>query len=677
MASLFQTPITALRGVGDKKAKLFERIGAPTVGDLLYTFPRGYEDLSHPIPIRMASPDQPCAVRAIVTRVPSAVRVHGGVTLYRGFADDGETVFPLTYFNNPYIVHVLHEGEEYLFYGKVTFLHLKPGMTTPEFFPAASCPPVRPIYRQTEGLNSRTIQQAMKQALLLLPETVHDPLPEELRASRGLCPLRQALEDIHFPSTMQALEKAKRRLIFEELFLLQISLLLLKNGERGESGWRMTHDSTEEFWQLLPFTPTGAQRRAVREAVADMAGDSPMRRLVQGDVGSGKTAVAAALCWQAAKNGAQAALMAPTELLARQHFATLSSFFSGTDVHPVLLTGSTPKKERAAILASLADGSAQVAVGTHALLSEGVEFARLALAVTDEQHRFGVGQRSALTAKGRSPHMLVMSATPIPRTLALMLYGDLDLSVLDELPPGRTPVLTYAIHSEKRRRALGFLRRHAQEGRQSYIICPMIDEGDDDRASVTEYAARLRTEELPSLRIGELHGRMKPAEKEEVMTRFASGDLDILVSTTVVEVGVDVPNAVVMMIENAERYGLSQLHQLRGRVGRGSQQSYCILVTDAQNQEAVSRMQVLCSTTDGFRVADEDLRLRGPGDFFGSRQHGLPTLRIADMAEDLSVLRDAQDAAAALLRADPTLSLPEHRRLRRYAQRTGGGQPAG
>ena len=452
MASLFQTPITALRGVGDKKAKLFERIGAQTVGDLLYTFPRGYEDLSHPIPIRMASPDQPCAVRAIVTRVPYAVRVHGGVTLYRGFADDGETVFPLTYFNNPYIVHALHEGEEYLFYGKVTFLHLKPGMTTPEFFPAASCPPVRPIYRQTEWLNSRTIQQAMKQALLLLPETVHDPLPEDLRESHGLCPLRQALEDIHFPSTMQALEEAKRRLIFEELFLLQISLLLLKNGERGESGWRMTQDATEEFWQLLPFTPTGAQRRAVREAVADMAGDSPMRRLVQGDVGSGKTAVAAALCWQAAKNGAQAALMAPTELLARQHFATLSSFFSGTDVHPVLLTGSTPKKERAAILASLADGSAQVAVGTHALLSEGVEFARLALAVTDEQHRFGVGQRSALTAKGHSPHMLVMSATPIPRTLALMLYGDLDLSVLDELPPGRTPVLTYAIPSEKRRR---------------------------------------------------------------------------------------------------------------------------------------------------------------------------------------------------------------------------------
>ena len=664
LASLYETPVTALRGVGEKRAGLFRKLGAPTVGDLLRCYPRAWEDLSCPGTIRTAPPDQPFAIRATVTRAPSAVRVHGGSTLYRAFADDGETVFPITFFNNPYVVNLLREGEEYIFYGRVHFSFQKRELLSPEFYPTAACPPIRLVYRQTQGLNSRAIGQAVKQALLLLPQTVRDPIPDDLRAARGLCSLTRALHDIHFPPTAQALETARTRLIFEELLVLQTGILLLGSRKRTQTGCVAASDRTEEFWQLLPFAPTNAQRRAVREAAADMASGFPMNRLVQGDVGSGKTAVAAALCWQAAKNGMQAALMAPTELLARQHFATLSSFFRDTDVRPVLLTGSTPKKERTAILEALADGSASIAVGTHALLSEGVTFSRLGLAVTDEQHRFGVAQRSALAGKGDSPHLLVMSATPIPRTLALMIYGDLDLSILDELPPGRTPVLTYAITSDKRPRALNFLRRHAAEGRQSYIICPMIDEGGDDRASVTQYAARLREEDLPGLRIGELHGRMKSAEKDAVMSRFAAGELDVLVSTTVVEVGVDVPNAAVMMIENAERYGLSQLHQLRGRVGRGSQQSYCILVTDAQNQEALSRMKVLCSTTDGFRVADEDLRLRGPGDFFGSRQHGLPELQIADFSQDLSVLQEAQEAARAILASDPDLSAPAHRGLR-------------
>ena len=664
MASLFETPITALRGVGEKKARLFARIGAPTVGDLLRTYPRAWEDLSRPVPIRLASSEEPAAIRAMVTHAPTATRIPGGTTLYRASADDGQTSFPVTFFNNPYVVHLLREGETYVFYGRVSPGPHQRGLVSPEFFPAAGCPPFRPVYRQTQGLNSRAIGQAVKEALLLLPQTVRDPIPDGLRAARGLCSLPDALRAIHFPETAQELEAARRRLIFEELLVLQTGLLLLGSRKREQTRFPAPIDYTEEFWRRLPFSPTGAQRRAVREAVADMAGGAPMNRLVQGDVGSGKTAGAAALCWQAAKNGMQAALMAPTELLARQHFATLSSFFADTDVRCVLLTGSTPKKERAALLEELADGRAQVAVGTHALLSGGVAFRRLGLAITDEQHRFGVAQRAALAEKGDAPHLLVMSATPIPRTLALMIYGDLDLSILDELPPGRTPVLTYAITSDKRARALGFLRRHAQEGRQSYLICPMIDEGDDDRASVTQYAARLREKELPGLRIGELHGRMKPAEKEDVMRRFAAGELDILVSTTVVEVGVDVPNAAVMMIENAERYGLSQLHQLRGRVGRGSQQSYCILVTDAQNQEALSRMKVLCATTDGFRVADEDLRLRGPGDFFGRRQHGLPELRIADMAQDLATLREAQDAAREILARDPQLSDPAHRGLR-------------
>ena len=664
MASLFETPIGALRGVGEKRAKLFEKLGAPTAGDLLRTYPRGYEDLSHPIPIRSAVPGEPCAVRAVVVRGPAAVRTHGGIMLTRASADDGETVFPVSFFNNPYVANTLREGEEYIFYGKVTTNFLKREMVVPEYFPAAACPAIRPVYHTTQGLTNNMIGQAVRQALALLPAVVRDPIPDRLRGERGLMPLYQALHEIHFPSSMEQLEAARQRLIFEELLVLQAGLLLIGSRKRGETQLVAPRDYTDEFWDLLPFSPTRAQRRAVREAADDMARGTPMNRLIQGDVGSGKTAVAAALCWQAARNGLQAALMAPTELLARQHFETLSALFAGTDAEPVLLTGSTPKRERRDILAALEDGTALVAVGTHALLSEEVEFSRLGLAVTDEQHRFGVAQRAALAAKGGAPHLLVMSATPRPRTLALMIYGDLDLSVLDELPPGRTPVLTYAIPSDKRERAFGFLRRHAAEGRQCYIVCPMIDEGDDDRASVTQYAARLREGSLRGLSIGELHGRMKPAEKEDVMRRFAAGAIDVLVSTTVVEVGVDVPNAAVMMIENAERYGLSQLHQLRGRVGRGKAQSYCILVTDAQNGEALARMKVLCATNDGFRVADEDLRLRGPGDFFGSRQHGLPQLRIADMNENLALLREAQDAARSILRLDPTLSLPSHRGLR-------------
>ena len=664
VASLFEMPVTALRGVGEKRAALFRKIGAPTVGDLLRCYPRAYEDLSHPGPIRLAQPGQVCAVRAAVVKAATGTRVKGGMTIYRAAADDGETVFPVTFFNNPYAANALHEGETYVFYGRVQANFLKREMIAPECLPAGACPAIRPVYRQTQGLNSRAVESAVRQALLLLPEQIRDPIPAGIREARGLCPLGEALRHIHFPPDAATLARARERLIYEELLVLQTGLLRLKSRGRGGGAPAAPIDAVEEFWERLPFSPTGAQRRAVREAAADMARTAPMNRLVQGDVGSGKTAVAAALCWQAARNGLQAALMAPTELLARQHFATLSGFFAGSDVKTALLTGSTPKRERAAVLAALADGSVQVAVGTHALLSEGVSFRRLGLAVTDEQHRFGVGQRAALAAKGGQPHLLVMSATPIPRTLALMIYGDLDLSVLDELPPGRIPVKTYAIPSSKRGRAFGFVRRHAEAGRQTYIICPMIDEGDDDRASVTQYADRLRREWLPGIAVGELHGRMKPAEKEDVMARFAAGELSVLVSTTVVEVGVDVPNAAVMLIENAERYGLSQLHQLRGRVGRGREQSYCILVTDAQNKEAQARMGVLCATTDGFRVADEDLRLRGPGDFFGRRQHGLPELRIADMAEDVAALRRAQEDARAILAADPALEQPEHRGLR-------------
>lgn len=664
MASLYRKDIRSLKGVGERRAGLFGKLGVSSVGALLRFYPRAYEDLSRPVPVRSALAGVPCAVRARVTKSPSGTRIRGGMTLYRGAADDGESEFALTFFNNPYVTSLLKEGKTYLFYGKVTANFLKCEMTAPEFFPAEDCPAVRPVYRQTQGLSSRLIAGAVREALAMLPETLRDPLPDGIREEYSLCGLREALEQIHFPPELSAAEEARKRLVFEELLVLQLGLCLMKRRGAAESRFPLRRDYTREFFSLLPYAPTAAQRRAVREAMADLRGGRVMNRLVQGDVGSGKTAVAAALCYSAAKNGMQAALMAPTEILARQHYESLRGLFEPAGIRTALLTSSVPAAEKKEILAGLADGSVGFAIGTHALLSKNVVFRRLGLVVTDEQHRFGVAQRAALSAKGESPHLLVMSATPIPRTLALMIYGDLDLSVLDELPPGRREIRTFAVASDKRLRAFGFLRKQIAAGRQCYIVCPMIDEGQNDMASVTQYAEKLRTQWLPGCSVAALHGRMKPKEKEAVMSRFSRGKTSALVSTTVVEVGVDVPNATVMLIENAERYGLSQLHQLRGRVGRGTHQSYCILISDAQNEEALSRLGVMCRTNDGFRIADADLKLRGPGDFFGDRQHGLPALKIADMAADMECLNHAQEAARAILTDDPALEQPEHRSLR-------------
>lgn len=656
MASLYRQDIQNLKGVGRKRAELFHKLGVPTVGALLRFYPRAYEDLSNPLPIGGAPVGVPCAIRATIVEGPRETRIRGGMTLYKAKADDGQDTMELTYFNNPYIMKLLREGEEYVFYGKVTANFIKRGMAAPEFFPAASCPPVRPVYPQTQGLNSRLIGAAVKDALSLLPAVLRDPIPQAMRMEYSLCELRFALENIHFPRDMEALALARRRLIFEELLVLQLGLSRLRNGVHRQSLFRLEKDYTPEFYRLLPFAPTGAQRRSVAEAMKDMQSGTVMNRLIQGDVGSGKTAVAAALCHSAIRNGLQAAVMAPTEILARQHFHTFTEFLRPAGIRIELLTGSTPAAHRREILKSLASGETGLVIGTHALLSGNVEWKRLGLVVTDEQHRFGVAQRSALASKGENPHTLVMSATPIPRTLALMIYGDLDLSVLDELPPGRKAIATYAVSSDKRLRAFAFLKKLIHEGRQCYIICPMIEEDANGMASVKAYAEKLQREWLPGVSAGLLHGRMKPVEKEDVMNRFAEGKISVLVSTTVVEVGVDVPNATVMLIENAERYGLSQLHQLRGRVGRGRFQSTCILISDAQNEEALTRLKIMCATNDGFRIANEDLKLRGPGDFFGSRQHGLPELKIADMMTDMELLKQAQEAAHELLGRDPGLS---------------------
>ena len=459
---------------------------------------------------------------------------------------------------------------------------------------------------------------------------------------------------------------ARRRLSCEELYVLQTGMMLLRGRNRKQAGCQIQKDCSEGFFSLLPFSPTGAQRRAVKEAIEDMKKPQPMNRLLQGDVGSGKTAVAAAVAHTCAENSFQCAIMAPTEILAAQHYRTFCKLLESTDLRVELLVGSTPAKEKKRIKEGLLSGEINLVIGTHALIQKDVQFRNLGLVVTDEQHRFGVGQRSALGGKGLNPHTLVMSATPIPRTLALIIYGDLDISILDELPAGRQKIETFAIDSSIRQRAYGYVKKHLDEGRQGYIICPLVEESDvSELKAAEEVAEKLRREDFKGYTVGLLHGKMKAAEKDEVMREFAAGNIQLLVSTTVVEVGVDVPNSVIMVIENAERFGLSQLHQLRGRVGRGEHKSTCILISDAKGKTAQHRLKTMCKTTTGFEIADEDLKLRGPGDFFGARQHGLPEMKIADLSSDMELLKQAQRAAKETLDLDPALRSEKNAPLKR------------
>lgn len=666
MMDLLNRDIKYLKGIGEKRAKLFRNLGILTVDDLLHYYPREYEDFTSPTPIQETQPGSVCCIRASVTSSARISRIRNNMTLYRFQAADDSAVCDMIFFNNKYITSLLSEGQTYYFYGKIGGSRFKREMVSPQFEPAASAPGLRPIYSLTAGLASRHISAAVKQAFSLLEEELCDPLPDFLRKQHTLCHIGYALENIHFPKDKDALETARRRLAFEELLTLQLGMSMLKQRESAGSAYVCKPSDFDVFYGKLPFTPTGAQVRSAAECAADMGQEKPMNRLIEGDVGSGKTAVAAALCWHAAQNGLQSALMAPTEILAQQHFKTLTSLLSPFGMTTGLLTGGMPASERQKVTRMLKTHQLDVAVGTHALLSEGVDFDKLGLVITDEQHRFGVGQRAALSAKGRDPHVLVMSATPIPRTLALLIYGDLEVSLLDELPKGRQAIMTYAVDSGKRQRIYNFIKKHLRTGSQAYIVCPLVEENEEgsDLASATEYAVRIAKKEFADFRVGLLHGRLKPSEKDAVMREFSAGNLDLLVSTTVIEVGVDVPNAVIMLIENAERFGLSQLHQLRGRVGRGSTQSYCILISDAQNKEAVTRLRTMCETTDGFKIAEKDLELRGPGDFFGRRQHGLPELKIADIFSDMNIVREARKTAEEILKDDPDLKKEDYKNLK-------------
>ena len=656
------TPVRYLKGVGPKTAERFEKLGIVTLADLLCHYPRRYIDFSRPYSIAEAPPDTECVVKAEVFAKPAGRILPGGRRMERITAGDDVSSLEITWFNNPYATQKLELGQEYYFEGIVTGGMLRRQMVNPQVRTATqiTAAPFEAVYPQTEGLSSTVIAKCIRQ-LLPHAELLPDPLPEEMLKKYRLLSKADAVRAIHCPATEEEAFAARRRLIYEELLVLQLGIGRMKNRGSASTGAPMHRLDPAPFWASLPFSPTGAQRRAVDEILTDLSGSTSMNRLLQGDVGSGKTLVAAAAIWACIRSGYQAALLAPTEILAAQHAENLNRMLAPFGMRVALLTGGMKAAARRTTLAAIRSDEADLVVGTHAILSEGVEFARLGLAVVDEQHRFGVRQRGMLAEKAANPHLLVMSATPIPRTLGLLIYGDLDISILDELPPGRKPVKTRCITGKKRRDLYGFLDREIGAGRQVYIVCPAIEDTPDGGLNaVKSYYEDIAKALLPDRRVGLMHGKLKPKEKAAVMDDFKAGRLDALVSTTVIEVGVDVPNATVMVIENAERYGLSALHQLRGRVGRGAAESWCFLVSDNTAESVQKRLKFLCSTSDGFAVAQFDLETRGPGDFFGSRQHGLPTLQIADLMNDTRTLHAAQAEAAALLTADPLLEAPEH-----------------
>ena len=661
--SNFNTDIRFLKGVGEKRAQHLYSLGIDTIGALLRYFPRGYEDFSNIKQIFDCSADEKVCVKAKIITPISENIIRKNMKLYKFTVSDETGHMQVTIFNNKYLAARLHQGSEYLFLGKLQAGTFLPAMSSPEIREVGAVG-IAPIYPATKNMSSTAIGKLVKTALENCE--IEDVLPESIKAKYKLCDLRTAIENIHFPKSEEALARAKQYLVFEELFVLRTGLMLLKNKRRVKSPFIFQNDYTRDYIKSLSFEMTNAQKRVISECVADMASGRVMNRLVQGDVGSGKTAVAAALMYHTAKSGFQAAIMAPTEILAEQHYKNLCESLKNTDINCVLITGSLKNSEKQKAKELLVSGKAQLAVGTHALISGDVEFNNLALVITDEQHRFGVMQRGNLAAKGEHPHTLVMSATPIPRTLGLIIYGDLDISIIDEYPRGRQKIENYCVESALRQRVFGYIKKHLDEGRQGYIVCPMVEENEEiNLKSAEEYYAEIKDGGFKDYRVGLLHGKMKPKDKEAVMRAFKDGEIQLLVCTTVIEVGIDVPNAAIMVIENAERFGLSQLHQLRGRIGRGSYKSTCIFISDYKKGVTADRLNVIKENTDGFKIADEDLRLRGPGDFLGSRQHGLPQLKIADIYADSDVLRLTGMAAANLLESDPKLLQKENANLRK------------
>lgn len=647
--------IQFIKGVGEKRAKLFNSLGIFCVDSLIHFYPRKYEDWSASKSLEAVKSGETVSIKAtLITPVKEAM-IRRGLTLFKCKFSDGENVISVTIFNNKYLAKSLRIYEDYYLYGKIEKSLLNFSMNSPKIEKAENILAIQPVYPAKEKLTSRSISKIMKTALDELGE-IEETLDDEIMQKYSLISLDRAIRNIHFPNSADDYLPARKRLIFEELLTLQLGLLKLKSNKKSETALVIKDDYSGEFEKLLPFNLTNAQKRTISECLQDMKSKYPCNRLVQGDVGSGKTAVAASLIYSVIKNGYQATMMAPTEILATQHYESLLKILAPAGINIRLLTGSTPAKEKKEIKKALFDGEIDLIIGTHALIQNDVAFKNLALVITDEQHRFGVKQRAQLAEKGEDVHTIVMSATPIPRTLGLILYGDLDISILDELPPGRQEIRTDVVDSRYHKRLYKFIKDAIARGEQCYIVCPAVEENETNIKSAEELADELANGEFKGYNLGILHGKMKPKDKEAIMKSFASGKVSLLVATTVVEVGVDVPNATIMVIENAERFGLSTLHQLRGRVGRGNKKSYCVLVSDAKGETARERLMTMKKYSDGFKIADTDLKLRGPGDFFGSRQHGLPELKIADMVEDMDTLQNAQECAKSILRNDFSLS---------------------
>ena len=661
-------PITVLSGIGPSKAKQFAQLNIFTLRDLICHFPRGYEDRTKLVTIDKLEVDKPACFKAMVMGTPRTSHIRKGLDITKVTVADHTARLNLTFFNRKFTADQLQYGKEYIFYGAVSGDFIGYNMSSPAFESLDSAPVVTrrilPIYPLTAGLSNAVMLKTIRQALAVcdVPEEI---IPEEVRLQFGILPAERAYYAIHEPSTMEEAQMAKKRLVFEEFFVFSAGVALMRASRVGKYTAPYENTNLQPFYATLPFALTGAQNRAIEEIRRDLMKGVPMNRLVQGDVGSGKTMVAAAAAYMAAQNHRQAAMMAPTEILAEQHYQGLCKLFRPLGLRLALLTGSMKESEKKKVRAAIAAGEVDLTIGTHALITDSTEFADLGLVIADEQHRFGVAQRSKLSEKGADPHLLVMSATPIPRTLALIMYGDLDVSILDELPPGRQSVDTFLVNESYRPRINAFLRKQVEEGHQCFVVCPAVEDNPDLGIKATEtWAKTLQETVFPNLRVMLLHGQMKGAEKEAVMTAFAAGEGDILVATTVIEVGVDVPNATLMVIEDADRFGLSQLHQLRGRVGRGSAKSYCILTSQNKNPETKQRLKALCATTDGFKIAEEDLKLRGPGDFFGSRQSGLPVFRVADLSFDLQTLKDAQVASVKWIEGSGTSDTSEAAALR-------------
>ena len=661
--NLIETDVRKLKGVGDAKAKQLLRLGVSTVHDLITYFPVRFEDRSKISKIAELGHGSTACVNAVIVSPITEHVVRKGMVYYKATVRDDSAMMTCIFFNNKYIKTILKAGHEYTFYGKVNINGGRREMVSPEFELSGdsnSTKAIIPVYPLTSGITQKYLRGLIKQALDLTLPYLSDILPAGIVTRYSLASYGYAIKNIHFPEDSRSLELSRKRLVFEELYLLQLTLRKMKQGNKISEGLKFNDTDISSLISILPFSLTSAQKKVVDEILADLSGGSMMNRLVQGDVGSGKTIVAAAALYCCAKNGFQAAMMVPTEVLARQHYNDLSPLLTKLGINCELLTGSLTASQKRSIYTGLENGDIQVVFGTHALITDKVNFASLALAITDEQHRFGVRQRMKLSEKGKNPHTLVMTATPIPRTHALIIYGDMDISVIDELPPGRQSIDTFCVGESMRQRVYSFIRRETDAGNRCYIICPAIAEAEGANIKSAEDFFTELKKIFPDIPIGIVHGKMKSSDKEAYMNDFIEGRTKILVATTAIEVGVNVPEATLMIIENAERFGLSQLHQLRGRVGRGKTKSYCILFCGSFSEEIKERMAIITKTGNGFEIAEKDLSLRGPGDFFGTRQHGVLNLKIANLANDINVLKESGEAAAKLLSDDPLLENEEN-----------------